>query len=148
MPQRDYSHQTQIYRSSILRVMLVVAGLGSVGLAVLGAFLPLLPTTPFLLLAAACFARASPRFYNWLLNNRTFGPLLAEWREHRAIPYRTKWSAIGLMGATLSVSILIAIPNPVAQIGFAAWGVVLAAWIARFPSRDQPPNAARISPPS
>jgi uncharacterized membrane protein YbaN (DUF454 family) len=88
------------------RRLFVAAGLVFVGLGVVGAFLPLLPTTPFLLLAAACFARSSERFYNWLVNNKWFGVYVRDYREGRRIPVRIKvvtigalWVAIGLSGA-------------------------------------------------
>lgn len=61
-----------------------------IGLAALGAFLPLLPTTPFLLLAAACFAKSSERWHQWLLNNRTFGPILQRWEQNRCVSKATK----------------------------------------------------------
>lgn len=62
-----------------------------------GVFLPLLPTTPFLIVAAGCFARSSPRFEAWLIAHRTFGPILSAWRERGAIPRRGKWlSAAGM----------------------------------------------------
>ena len=67
-----------------------VAGFMLVGLAVLGIFLPLLPTTPLLLLAAACFSRSSGRWYRWLLNHRTFGPIIRNWQENRCMPRRAK----------------------------------------------------------
>jgi uncharacterized membrane protein YbaN (DUF454 family) len=67
-----------------------VAGFLLVGLAVLGIFLPLLPTTPLLLLAAACFSRSSARWHQWLLNHRTFGPIIRNWQEKRCIPRKAK----------------------------------------------------------
>jgi uncharacterized membrane protein YbaN (DUF454 family) len=104
----------------------------------LGAFLPVLPTTPFVLLAAACYARASARFYNALLSNRLFGPTIREWRRHRSIPYRTKWTAIALMAITLTASIALGVEDGRMQFGLVAFGVLLAAWMARIPSRDRP----------
>jgi uncharacterized membrane protein YbaN (DUF454 family) len=83
------------------RWLLVTCGFVFVGLAAVGAVLPVLPTTPLLLVAAACFARSSPRFYNWLLANRVFGPLIREWlRDWRAtgsIPLRAKIWAVTLI---------------------------------------------------
>ncbi len=65
-----------------------------VALGGLGLVLPVMPTTPFLLLAAACFARSSPRFHDWLLNVHLFGPLIRNWQETRSIPKRAKLLAI------------------------------------------------------
>ena len=138
MPPQDYSHETEVHPSRAVRVALVLAGTGFVGLGILGAFLPVLPTTPFMLLAAACYARASTRFYNGLLNNRAFGPTIREWRRYRSIPYRTKWTAIGLMAVTLTASIVFAVEDPWLRAALAAFGVLLAVWMARIPSRDRP----------
>ncbi len=83
--QRDYSDHVRKHPSPSVRVALVLAGSGFVVVGLAGIFLPVLPTTPFLLLAAACYARASRRFYNALLNNRLFGPAILEWQQHRAM---------------------------------------------------------------
>ncbi|NTV88075.1 MAG: DUF454 domain-containing protein, partial [Burkholderiaceae bacterium] len=104
----------------------------------LGIFLPVLPTTPFLLLAAACYARASRRIYRWLLQHRRFGPLIREWREHRSMPYRAKRIALLLIALSFGVSIVFFVPGWPARLGMAVGGLLLAAWIARIPSRDAP----------
>lgn len=83
-------------------MLLKLTGLFFVGLAMLGAVLPILPTTPFLLVAAACFAKSSPYLYNKLLSNKVFGPLIRDWREHRAIPRRGK--KIALLSMLLAVA--------------------------------------------
>ena len=70
--------------------LLITFGLACVGLAVLGIFLPVLPTTPLLLLALACFAKSSEKLHNWLLTNRTFGPLIRDWHETRSMPRKAK----------------------------------------------------------
>lgn len=79
------------------RTVYLVAGFMLVGLAVLGIFLPLLPTTPLLLLAAACFSRSSERWHQWLLNHRTFGPIIRSWHERRCIPRRAKMISVGMV---------------------------------------------------
>lgn len=68
-----------------------------IALALAGVFLPLLPTTPFLLVAAWAAPRASPRLDAWLHQHRRFGPVLRAWREERAVPTRAKWLACGLL---------------------------------------------------
>jgi uncharacterized membrane protein YbaN (DUF454 family) len=121
-----------------MRLVYLALGTACLGLGILGAILPLLPTTPFILLSAACYARASDRFYNWLLNNRQFGPMIREWRRHRSIPFRVKVVSIALMALTLGVSIVLFVPNPYLQSLLAALGVGLAVYLYRIPSRDRP----------
>ncbi|MBQ7878023.1 MAG: YbaN family protein [Bacteroidaceae bacterium] len=79
------------------------AALGSIALAlgIIGVFLPLLPTTPFLLLAAALYFRSSQRLYNWLLNHPHLGVYIRNFREHRAIPIRVKIVSVTLVWVTL-----------------------------------------------
>jgi len=91
------------------RALLVACGTLSVGLGVLGIFLPLLPTTVFLLLGAACYARSSERFYLKLLNNRVLGPYIRSSREGRGMRRRDKAITLGLLwigiGATMVWSV-------------------------------------------
>lgn len=119
-----------------MRVMLILLGAGFVALGIAGIFLPVLPTTPFMLLAAACFARSSDRFYNWLLDHPVLGATVREWREHRSIPRRTKWFAIITMIGTLAISIIFFVPHRYLQIGLALYGVALALYLYRLPSRN------------
>ena len=92
----------------------------------------------FILVAAACYARASERFYRWLLRNPTFGPLISEWRRHRSIPWRVKWLAIALMGLTICASIWSFAGRPWLQGMLAFIGIATAIWLWRIPSRDRP----------
>lgn len=83
--------------SRVARAIFLVLGFVFVALGFIGAFLPVLPTTPFLILAAACFARSSTRFEGWLLNHPRFGPLLKDWRSRGAIPRKAKFAALAGM---------------------------------------------------
>lgn len=116
------------------------AGLGTLFLllGLFGLFLPVLPTTPFLLLAAACFARSSRRIFNWLLDNPRFGPLIREWREYRAIPHRAKRIALVLIALSFGISITFFVPGWPAKLAMGVGGLILMVWIARIPSRDAP----------
>ena len=87
------------------RVLLITVGWLCVVLATLGVVLPLLPTTPFLLLAAWCFARSSPRFHQWLLYRSWFGSYLRHWQTHRALPKGVKPKAVALIVVTFAISI-------------------------------------------
>jgi hypothetical protein len=106
----------RLARSGLVRLSLMAAGQVSLGLALLGAFLPLLPTTPFLLLAATCYMRGSARFYNWLLNTPTFGPLIRNWREQRAVAPRHKVLAILFILVSTGSSVAFFIPHPVGKV--------------------------------
>ena len=76
------------------KFILISLGFMFVALGGVGLVLPVMPTTPFLLLAAACFAKSSPRFHDWLLNIHVFGSLIRNWQESRSIPKKAKWLAI------------------------------------------------------
>ena len=82
-------------RAALLRGVYLVLGLAFVALGFVGAFLPVLPTTPFLILAVACFARSSKRLESWLLEHPRFGSTLRDWRERGAVPRKAKMMALG-----------------------------------------------------
>lgn len=118
-----------------LRVLLMIGGGLSLTLAVLGFILPGLPGTPFVLLAAACFARGSPRIHNWMLEHRWFGPMVKHWAEHRTIPLRAKMVAIAMMAVSASSSLWYFAGKPWVQgalLAAVALGVYV---ITRIPTR-------------
>ena len=84
-----------------MRVLLTVLGFLSLGLATLGVFLPVLPTTPFLLLSAALFLRGNRHWYEWLMNHPKFGPYITNFTVHKAIPLRVKIVSVSLVWITL-----------------------------------------------
>ncbi len=94
-------------KTGLARSCLLVLGLLFTALATVGAFLPVLPTTPFLLLAAACFVRSSPAFHQRLLANRVFGQYIARWQHDRTVPREAKLKAYGMVVVTFAVSIAV-----------------------------------------
>lgn len=114
--------------------MLLFVGTLSVILGIIGIFLPGLPTTPFILLAAACFARSSPAMHQRLLRNRLFGPLLADWERHRSIPISVKWLSTGLMSLAVTVSLYQFDSNSI-KLSIAALGLIGCFVVWRLPTR-------------
>ena len=119
-----------------MRALWFCLGMAALGLAVLGAVLPLLPTTPFLLVAAYGFARSSQRWHDWLMRHRVFGPLIENWRAHGAIGRRTKIisviSIIGVFCFSLAIG--------VAPLFLAIQGAVLVCSALFVVTRPAPPK--------
>lgn len=116
------------------RWLLVAAGSASLGLGVLGIFLPVLPTTPFLLLAAFCYARSSQRLYDWLLSTRRLGPYIRTWRENKAIPLRLKIWTLTLMATFITVSAVFFVEALWLRILLGVIGVSVGIHILRIPT--------------
>ncbi|MED5608015.1 MULTISPECIES: YbaN family protein [Pseudomonas] len=100
MAAREIRHS----RHAWVRYLLLAVGWLSVALGVAGIFLPLLPTTPFLLLAAACFMRSSQRFYDWLVSHPRLGPWISDYLEGNGIPLKGKLYTVGLMWISIGFS--------------------------------------------
>ncbi len=118
-----------------MRSIYMLAGFLMTALGIVGVFLPLLPTTPFLLVAAWCFSRSSPRFEQWLLDHRTLGPPLANWRREGAISARAKIAAVGLIALSYALLLYRLQPSPALAIPV---GLVLACSIAFIVTRPLP----------
>lgn len=115
----------------MVRWLYLIAGLGSVALGVLGILLPLLPTVPFMILAAFCFARSSPRFERMLIEHDVFGPHILRWREHRAVSRRGKKAASAAFAVSAIVGVVFA-PWPWLLAPILA-GIIGATWMWRLP---------------
>jgi uncharacterized protein len=121
-----------------VRLAWISLGILCVGLGVLGAVLPVLPTTPFLLVALWAFSRSSARLEAWLLAHPRFGPRLVAWRRDRAIPLAVKLTAWGSMLASLTL-LVVAGGSPLSIGGAAAVMAIGAIYVARCPTAPRPP---------
>lgn len=119
--------------SHLARPLWTAAGVAALALALIGVFLPLLPTTPFVLLAAACFAQSSPRLHDWLLRHPVFGPAIRDWRDHRAIPRKGKIAAIVAMTAAFGLSLVLGLRLWV-LLAQGAVLLIMGSWIVTRPS--------------
>jgi uncharacterized membrane protein YbaN (DUF454 family) len=106
MVNESVSVNSKLSKHKAVRILFFIVGSVSLFLGVIGIFLPLLPTTPFLLLTAACYLRSSERMYNWLLNNRWFGNYIKNYQEGRGIPLKTKIFAITVLWFTILLSVI------------------------------------------
>jgi uncharacterized membrane protein YbaN (DUF454 family) len=91
------------------RIALLVTGLVSLGTGILGIFIPLLPTTCFLLLAAWCFGKSSPRLHAWMMNNRWFGDYLSDYKAGRGIPRKLKVGSLSMLWVVILASVAFAV---------------------------------------
>jgi hypothetical protein len=101
---------------NVLKILLIVSGTFFLFLGLIGIFIPILPTTPFLLLAAACYARGSKKFYNWLINNRFLGKYIKNYREGRGISLKIKIITISILWITILFSTFLIVTNLLLQI--------------------------------
>lgn len=115
-----------------IRALLVVVGTVALALGVLGIFVPVLPTTPFLLVAAACYARSSERLYAWLLGQPSLGRILSEWRRSRSLPPGVKIRALVAVALAFTISIVV-IDNMAVRLGLVAVALVLSWFLWRLP---------------
>lgn len=132
----EHADLLSLHESPLVRTLYLGAGFLALFLGALGAILPILPTTPFILLAATCFARGSERFHRKLLENRVAGPIIREWQLYRSIPRRVKRWIYFLMTLSFGSSILI-VPEPWQKFMLIAIGATLFFFIWHIPEREE-----------
>ena len=122
-----------------VRWLFLGLGLAALALAVLGVFLPVLPTTPLVLLAAAFFARGSTRLHHYLLHHKLFGPIIQDWEEHHSMPPGVKPWAFALLAISFAGSIYAVESTPL-RLAVGAAGLILALFLWRVPVRALTPD--------
>lgn len=120
----------------IARILLRTAGTLFLIIGCAGIILPLLPTTPFLLLAAVCYARSSERWHHWLLYNRWFGEYIRNWHEGRGIPMKTKILSISFLILTIGYSAVFVVPFFIGKVGLILIAIFVSIHILSFPTRE------------
>lgn len=120
-----------------------IAGTLALLLGIVGIFLPLLPTTPFLLLASACYLRGSERMHRWLMSQRHLGPYLRSYQQGRGIPLRAKVTALALMWTSLTVSIWL-VPLPWVRVLLLLPGIFVTIYLYRMPTLSERPPIDQI----
>ena len=140
----DAPMQIQPTTDPLKSFLYVVGGWACVGLAVLGSILPLLPTTPFLLLASWCFFRGSPRIHAWLHRSKWFGPTLDDWQHYHGIRKSVKYRTVVLVAAVVCTSLVLnSLPwwLKYAVLGLVACGLYMIWTVPTLP--DDMPRAPR-----
>lgn len=134
-----------VLRNPVLRILLLAAGWILVGFALLGIVLPLLPTTPFLLLAAACFYKSSSRFYRWLFSNSYFGNYLQDYKEKKGVPVKVKLGALLFLWTSLFVSVYL-IPILWLRLLLMAIGIAVTLHLLMIRTKPSGKNGPEIFP--
>ena len=119
-----------------VRKLYITLGFIFLIIGIVGLFLPVLPTTPFLLISASCFARGSQRFYLWLLNQPHLGPHINDWRKHKSLPLQTKLVAISSLWIGLSSSMYFFVPSAKLKFALALTGMAVTFYLLRIPTRE------------
>lgn len=135
----------RLHDSRWVRWLYLGAGTMALLLGLIGVVLPVLPTTPFVLLAAACFARGSTHIHDWLLRSPLAGPIIREWEEYRAMDRRVKAWAFALMGISVSGSLLM-MASPWHRLMLLAFAVMAGVTLWRVPVRPLDPSQEKTDP--
>ena len=116
-------HKAKESNNLFIKILWISLGSFFVALAALGVALPGIPTTPFLILAAACYIRSSQKLYDWLISNKTFGPYLKDYREGKGIPKKAKLLAISMIILFVGSSVIFGIEDQILKIAVGVLGL-------------------------
>jgi uncharacterized membrane protein YbaN (DUF454 family) len=120
------------------RILFIIVGAIATALGVIGILVPVLPTTPFLLIAAFFFARSSERFYQWLITNRYFGEYLRNYREGRGMPLREKLVALTALWLTIGLAVIFTIPSWWGRAALLAIAIAVTVHLVRLKTYRRP----------
>ena len=124
--------------SGFKKAIFVAAGTISLGLGILGVFLPVLPTTPFLLLSAACYYKGSERLHRWLLNNKWFGSYIRNYKEGKGISQMGKTLTLIVLWITICYSAIFIVNNYIVQIVLLAVAIAVTVHVTTLPTFRKP----------
>lgn len=127
---------SKLVTNPVLRVLLMFVGWLSVVLGVLGIFLPVLPTTPFLLLAAACFVRTSPKFYEWLVRHPKLGKYVIYYLDGKGIPKKAKVYTLVVLWSTMFITAFVLLDSTIVRVILPTIGLLVSIYILRQPTLD------------
>ena len=134
---------TENTSGKLIRGGLVVAGTFLVALGFIAIFIPLLPTTPLLLLAAACYARGSKKFYNWLLNNKLFGKYIRNYLKGKGVPAKTKILSVLLLWLTIGYSAMFVVRVLVGKVILVVIAVAVTLHILSIKTLNEPQHSSQ-----
>ena len=146
-PSKPNQHLPTDRAASARRWLFASLGCVFVAVGIVGVVVPLLPTTPFMLLAAACFARGSRRLHAWLLGTRLFGPTITAWYETHTIPRGAKAMAIALIIVLLGSTIVLFVSTAIVRVALALIGLGVIVYLLRIPTRPASPPTPCLSRP-
>ena len=135
--QENDIHTVDLDRSKFSRIIWFMLGFTVMCIGLVGIVVPGLPTTPLMILAAACFAKSSQKFYDWIINNKMFGHHVKNYREGKGIPKKSKPIILGTMWTFVLFAVLIAIPDSapaVSKITTLVLAVIGTIFIVRIPN--------------
>ena len=134
---QSYDAPNKKNKNRLVRSLFFVAGTITLVLGAIGIVLPILPTTPFLLISLACYLRSSERMTHWLLNNKYFGTYLKNYKEGKGIPMKTKLFAITLLWITITISAVVLVPVLAVQIILFVVATAVTVHLVRLPTYRQ-----------
>ena len=121
-----------------IRIVLIIVGILALALGIIGIFLPLLPTVPFVLLAAACFSRGSKKMHDWLVRIPFAGKMIGDYEKGRGVSRRTKFTALLMLWTGMTISAIALVPKPAVLALLAMLAVGTTIIIVRLPKRQDP----------